>query len=182
MLNKTTKLQNTNVQYWDDRVLGQGATAIVYKGFHINESRPAAIKRVKAECYDISKNELKVWLDLGKSNSSQNIVTLYDYIEWNDGDEPGNTVIYFAMELAQTDLRKEIIRGASFLDNRYTELVGFLKDAASGLKWLHNQRIIHRDIKPENVLIFCVDGGRKIAKLGDFGISRKLSGTFSTGD
>ncbi|ODM88085.1 putative serine/threonine-protein kinase fhkE [Orchesella cincta] len=54
---------------------------------------------------------------------------------------------------------------------------GFIRDAAKGLKWIHDSGILHRDIKPENVLIFETCGGtNEIAKLTDFGVSRKLSG------
>ncbi|ODM91497.1 Mitogen-activated protein kinase 15 [Orchesella cincta] len=56
----------------------------------------------------------------------------------------------------------------------------FIHDVAKGLKWIHDSQILHRDIKPENILIVMKANGSEIAKIGDFGVSRKLS-TMSTG-
>jgi TPR repeat protein len=51
------------------------------------------------------------------------------------------------------------------------ETLLILKDCFSGLAHIHDHRIIHRDIKPEN--IFITDEG--VAKIGDFGVSKRLS-------
>jgi len=39
---------------------------------------------------------------------------------------------------------------------------------------LHENNIAHRDIKPSNILINKLKNGRKLYKLGDFGISADL--------
>ncbi|ODM90043.1 Serine/threonine-protein kinase/endoribonuclease IRE1 [Orchesella cincta] len=90
------------------------------------------------------------------------------------------------MELALCDLAKRVKELKQWRDAgdpqfavQEKKLPGFLHGAVKGLMWIHNKRILHRDIKPENVLIFETSNG-EIAKLGDFGISRKLSET-STG-
>ena len=46
-----------------------------------------------------------------------------------------------------------------------------IKEVLTGLKFLHDQRILHRDLKPSNVLVD-VEGHMRLA---DFGISRVLN-------
>jgi serine/threonine protein kinase len=64
-------------------------------------------------------------------------------------------------------------------DNRLglqpAEILQFLRDAASGLDYLHNLKepLIHGDIKPANLLVV---GGR--CKLGDFGLVRAVGYKF----
>eukprot|EP01062_Namystynia_karyoxenos_P037243 TRINITY_DN2712_c0_g2_i1.p1 TRINITY_DN2712_c0_g2~~TRINITY_DN2712_c0_g2_i1.p1 ORF type:complete len:648 (+),score=171.48 TRINITY_DN2712_c0_g2_i1:104-2047(+) len=54
--------------------------------------------------------------------------------------------------------------GARFWQTR----IGWLRDIALGMAFLHHKRIFHRDLKPSNV--FVAQGG--IPKIADFGLSR----------
>ncbi|MGB1204601.1 MAG: serine/threonine-protein kinase [Chitinophagales bacterium] len=53
----------------------------------------------------------------------------------------------------------------------YTIILGILK----GLQYLHDSKIAHRDLKPKNILLSQKRGGY-IAKIADFGISKKIGG------
>ncbi|CAL8135732.1 unnamed protein product [Orchesella dallaii] len=180
-----SRLEGTDINYSDDFVLGQGATSIVYKGsYGIN---PAAIKRVMSEFVDVYKNELEIWQGMKKKTEADNvnIVTLFNWTAW---EEAGGTIsYYFAMELALCDLGSRVKHVKQLRDSndgqfivQQNKLPNFIYGASKGLHWIHKSRILHRDVKPGNVLIFKTSSGEEIAKLGDFGMSRKLSET-STG-
>jgi serine/threonine-protein kinase len=52
------------------------------------------------------------------------------------------------------------------------QVVPILREIATGLEYLHGQRILHRDIKPANVVFV-----RGVAKLCDMGLAKRLSGS-----
>ncbi|RIB22661.1 kinase-like domain-containing protein, partial [Gigaspora rosea] len=56
-----------------------------------------------------------------------------------------------------------------------TELIKIAKEITTGLKYLHDKKIIHRDLHSKNILIN--DG---IAMIADFGISKLLDETSSS--
>jgi hypothetical protein len=49
------------------------------------------------------------------------------------------------------------------------ELIGYMREAAEALDFLHSEKVHHRDIKPENILLL-----KKHAKVTDFGLARWL--------
>ncbi|CAL8135716.1 unnamed protein product [Orchesella dallaii] len=96
------------------------------------------------------------------------------------------------MELALCDLGSRVKHVKQLRDNNddqfmseQNKLANFIYGASKGLHWFHKSRILQRDVKPGNILIFKTGSGQEIAKLGDFGMSRKLSeastGTNSAG-
>jgi serine/threonine protein kinase len=52
------------------------------------------------------------------------------------------------------------------------QLVDGAVDAATGLKFMHDNGLIHRDVKPENIMFKRPNGGRVKAKLIDFGLMK----------
>ena len=44
---------------------------------------------------------------------------------------------------------------------------------------MHNANVIHRDLKPENIFIESLANGKMSAKIGDFGLSRMVTGGLS---
>lgn len=47
-------------------------------------------------------------------------------------------------------------------------------DVAEGMGFLHGSNVIHRDLKSDNILIQGEPGGRLVAKIADFGLSRMI--------
>lgn len=60
-----------------------------------------------------------------------------------------------------------------FQQNELPLITQLLYDIATGMEYLHSQNIFHRDVKPENILL-TYSGRQLMAKVADFGISRKL--------
>jgi serine/threonine protein kinase len=48
-----------------------------------------------------------------------------------------------------------------------------LYQMSSGLKFIHEKKMIHRDIKPENILISVLDGSARL-KIADLGFTKRL--------
>jgi uncharacterized protein (TIGR03000 family) len=82
--------------------------------------------------------------------------------------------LIIVMELVDGSLRdryRECV-AAGLVGIPVEELLPYVKQAASALDYLHDNRLLHRDVKPENVLRL-----GKIAKVGDFGLAVLLPET-----
>ena len=85
-----------------------------------------------------------------------------------------NGTLYIVMEYAEDgDLHARLKRQRGRPLPEGTILDWFVQICLA-MKHVHDHKVLHRDIKTQN--IFLTDGG-SIVKLGDFGISRVLSGT-----
>ncbi len=60
-----------------------------------------------------------------------------------------------------------------------TLILQLLVDILEGLKYLHEQGMAHRDLKPKNILLNN-DNGHLVAKIADFGISKKITDSSNT--
>lgn len=82
--------------------------------------------------------------------------------------------LYLILEYAEDgDLRTVISKHKKASKTLEENVIfDYFYQIADSIEYIHEKKIIHRDIKPENIFI-----SKGIIKLGDFGISKELSGT-----
>ena len=84
--------------------------------------------------------------------------------------------VYIAMELATLGNLNEYFKRHEELCNNddlksLRAKVGFAKDIAAGLAYLHSRYIVHRDLKPDNIVV----SAGIVAKICDFGLIKLLN-------
>nr|QJI10537.1 mitogen-activated protein kinase kinase kinase 12 [Neoseiulus barkeri] len=83
----------------------------------------------------------------------------------------------FVMELCSHGTLHNEIHSGTHLEEQ--TILRWAAEIASGMSYLHGQRIFHGDLKPLNILL---DGAAKTAKIGDFDSSRKLGSLVGASD
>ena len=139
--------------------IGEGAAAVVYRGWDRELGRPVALKILR-DTADVRRSlrvrfhrEAKIAAGL----THPNIVRVYDL-----GEVEGR--LFMVMELVEGSSLSSLLSDRSLALDLKLRL---LEKAARGVAQAHAQGIIHRDLKPANIL---VDRARE-PKVGDFGIS-----------
>ena len=141
--------------------LGRGTYGDVHLGKDTRDGTGVAVKCIQPQRnVDISRY-IAGELHALQSVSHPNVVQLLHHERLD-----ANT--FFVLELCDGDL-------ASFAQNPVFESqkMQVIEDSTCAVSYLHSNNIIHRDIKPENILIKDC-GGKWIAKVTDFGLSRRV--------
>ncbi|MBN1633763.1 MAG: serine/threonine protein kinase [Ignavibacteria bacterium] len=147
-------------------LIGEGGMGKVYLARHLTLERKVAVKVLNPEFVFNEElrqrfiNEAKVLSTL----THQNIVTLYDFTEFED-----NLVII--MEYIEGNSLEHIVRNltGAIPEARSINIFGQILSAFS---FAHKKGIVHRDIKPSNILLQAGD----VPKILDFGIAKILHG------
>lgn len=145
--------------YRVDSVLGEGATAVVWKAEQESLSRYVAIKVLK-KVFSDSPEDVQDFINEARAVAqlnSANIIQIFD-VGRNE-----NTY-YFVMEYVAGETLGAILRREGSIPPK--RALSIALQIATGLEraW-ESGKIIHRDIKPENIMIE-PDGAVKIADLG----------------
>ncbi|XP_028260739.1 inhibitor of nuclear factor kappa-B kinase subunit epsilon isoform X2 [Parambassis ranga] len=150
-------------------VLGQGATASVYKARNKRSGEPVAVKVFNMVSYnrpyEVQMREFEMLRKLNHSN----IVRLFTVEE---------------LPSKQKVLVMEYCSGGSLLslleepENAFglpeTEFLTVLQCIVQGMNHLRENDVVHRDIKPGNIMRQVGEDGKSVYKLTDFGAARKL--------
>ncbi|WP_406700786.1 protein kinase [Singulisphaera sp. Ch08] len=141
------------------RELGRGGMGAVYLAKQISLNRNVALKVMKPEWADnptfVSRFTREAYA--AAQLVHHNVVQIYDF-----GQDRGTN--FFSMEFVQGQTLSQLVKTQKKLDPEAA--VGFILQAARGLKYAHDQGMIHRDIKPDNLLL----NDQGVVKVADLGL------------
>ena len=152
------------------RMIGEGASGVVYEAEHVELGRRLAIKvlapehATATEAVERFRREARSVARL----SHPNLVGLYDFGKSLDGR------VFLAMELLSGETLDKRLKKSDAMPWREAARLGV--DVCKALEAAHGAKLVHRDLKPAN--LFLTSGG--VLKLLDFGVAMALTST--TGD
>jgi len=153
------------LNYEIKKLLGEGGMGNVYLAEHTQLGRKVAIKSLHPQLVKNEglrarfKNEASTMAHL----QHPKIVTLYDYVEEEDG-------LFLIMEFVEGLPLDEYIREKS--GPIPSEIaIPMMMQILDAFSYAHSKGIVHRDIKPSNIII----SDRDEIKILDFGIAKLLS-------
>uniref|UniRef100_A0A674JG42 Serine/threonine-protein kinase TBK1 n=1 Tax=Terrapene triunguis TaxID=2587831 RepID=A0A674JG42_9SAUR len=164
-------MQSTSNYLWLlSDVLGQGATANVFRGRHKKTGDLYAVKVFNNISFlrpvDVQMRELEVL----KKLNHKNIVKLFAIEE-----ETTTRHKVLVMEFCPCGSLYTVLEEPS---NAYglpeSEFLIVLRDVVAGMNHLRENGIVHRDIKPGNIMRVIGEDGQSVYKLTDFGAAREL--------
>ncbi len=150
-------------RYRFDKILGRGATGLVYKAWDKMQKRYVAVK-VSNKGINKLRSESKL---VGKLEH-ENIVSIYD-------SGTGQDFSYIIMEYIEGDTLNIFCDRQNLLP--FTKVSRIMIDICKGIHFAHDNGIIHRDIKPTNIMLNKLG----IPKITDLGLSLMINGTQPAG-
>ena len=156
-------------RYHLTRPLGSGSSAVVWEAQDSSLDRLVAVKLLHggAAAHPAGREQLRREALALARLSHPRVTTVFDYIEWQDGDGDFQPVLVTEL-LAGLNLEDRLEQGP-LIENDARLACAQL---AGALEAVHQVGIIHRDLKPGNVMLMS-DG----VKLLDFGIAQASSDT-----
>lgn len=164
-------MQSTFNYLWHtDDLLGQGATASVYKARNKKSGELVAVKVFNAASYrrphEVQVREFEV---LRKLNH-QNIVKLFAVEETGASRQK-----VLVMEYCSSGSLLSVLESPEHAFGLpEEEFLVVLRCVVAGMNHLRENGVVHRDIKPGNIMRLVGSQGQSIYKLTDFGAARDL--------
>jgi len=147
--------------------LGRGGMGRVYKAMHQTMGRVVALKLLsptmtKTEtARDLFRREVRAAAKLNHPN----IVAAFDANQAGDA-------CFLVMELVAGPTLQQLVKDRGPLPA--VQVCEFMRQAAAGLAYAHEQGLIHRDIKPANLLVQSTAAG-PVVKILDFGLAHMVA-------
>ncbi|XP_014375936.1 inhibitor of nuclear factor kappa-B kinase subunit epsilon isoform X1 [Alligator sinensis] len=164
-------MQSTpNYLWYTDDVLGQGATACVYKARNKKSGELVAVKVFNNASYmrpqEVQLREFEV---LRKLNH-KNIVKLFA-IEEAGSSKQKVLVMEYCSSGSLLNMLEDPENAFGLSE---AEFLIVLNCVVAGMNHLRENGIVHRDIKPGNIMRLMGEDGQSVYKLTDFGAAREL--------
>lgn len=138
--------------------LGQGGMGTVYLARQISLDRPVALKvmneRWASDPVFVARFTREAYA--AAQLVHHNVVQIYDI-----GCD--QNIHYFSMEFVKGKTLSDLVKNGAKVD--VEEAVGYILQAARGLKAAHDAGMVHRDVKPDNLMLNDL-GVVKVADLG----------------
>lgn len=149
-------------------LLGQGGFATVYLGKHVHLGSLAAVKVLhpRFDSPDLVSQFHQEATIIARL-VHPNIVRVLDF------DVQEEDIAFLVMDYAPYGSLRRLYPGRAV---PLSEIMYYVRQAASALSYAHQHRVIHRDVKPENMLI----GADGKLLLSDFGLALLSSSRMST--
>ena len=147
--------------------IGRGAFGVVYSGVDKASGAAVAAKQINQVLSneDAAKELQGELLALNKDLKHENIVTIFNHYL-----KEGYSWIF--MELCDVDLDQYTQKNCDQMNS--TCQLSIMKQAASGLSFLHLNNVVHRDLKPRNILLKTQDQ-LPLVKITDLGTAKHLA-------
>ena len=148
--------------------LGRGSFGQVMLGVVTQTDEPRAIKIIPKS---VSKKfgrgsgdlqNIQREIAIMKKLRHKNVVSLYEVI-----DDPDDSKMYIIMQFVENGPVATIDPNGHCTPLPESKVKKYLRQAASGLRYMHRHHIVHRDLKPDNILL----GSNETVLLSDFGVS-----------
>jgi serine/threonine protein kinase len=140
------------------RQLGQGAMGSVYLARQMSLDRDVALKVIQPQW---TSNAAFVARFVREAYAAAQL-THHNVVQVYDMGNEGN-LHFFSMEFVRGESLADLVARESRLDTQVA--VGYILQAARGLKFAHDHGMVHRDVKPANLLLN-QEGIIKVADLG----------------
>ena len=142
--------------------LGEGATSVVYRGYHVDLGRPLAIKVLRQpDPTPAVRERFLAEARLTSELDSEHVVDVIDFGRLDDGR------LYYAMAFLDGRPLDELVRDNPLPVPR---AIALLRMACKGLQAAHEHGIVHRDVKPGNLMVVS-RRKREHLVIVDFGIA-----------
>lgn len=171
MSNPTTKdefFQRFEIDVRDGR-LGGGAFGTVYRTYDRITDQYKAVKVSEVKFINGKEFSLQAEFDATKDLPIHKNIANYESVY--QFQMPNGLFDYAVMQYYPDGNLKEILKNEKLSDDSKKEIIDGI---FSGIRYLHDYKILHRDIKPSNILI-SKRGGSYTPKIADFGLSKLVN-------
>jgi serine/threonine protein kinase len=151
-------------------ILGKGGMGSVLLGRQMSLDRKVALKVMSARLAQdptfVARFTREAYA--AAQITHHNVVQIYDI-----GEQTGTH--FFSMEFVSGQSLMDLVRKEGKLDAEVA--VGYILQAARGLKYGHVQGMVHRDVKPDNLLL----NAEGVVKVADLGLVKLPTGEAANG-